>query len=221
VLLALSRKLIGADDVVVCLVGRPNVSALDTILVVQVGSEFDTFLNQDDDGQDLSADVLPEVLERVLNVAAELGSEGREGKPVGAIFVLGDSERVISLSKQLILNPFHGYPDDRRNVLDPDLKETVKELASIDGAFVIRRDGVIESCGTYLKTASQTEFELPPGLGARHQAAAAITSLTDSVAITVSESTGNVTVFRRGRIVAEIEKPRMPSRRKRDTDGDG
>ncbi|RME36449.1 MAG: hypothetical protein D6788_11575, partial [Planctomycetota bacterium] len=141
-----------------------------------------------------------------------LGSEGREGKPVGTLFVVGDAEGVRPLTRQLILNPFQGYPESQRNILDPNLTETVKELATIDGAFVIRGDGVIESAGTYLKAAGQTEFELPQGLGARHQAAAAITHLTRAIGVTVSESTGTVTVFRGGLMVAELEKPRAAVR---------
>ena len=66
----------------------------------------------------------------------------------------------------------------------------------------------METCGAYLRTASQEEFELPRGLGARHHAAAAITAVTDSIAVTVSASTGSITIFRRGRIITEIQKPR-------------
>lgn len=211
-LIALSRNLVTPNEVIVCLTGGAGSSALDTLTVLRVRDVFESLLEEEELDPDLSSDVHPEVLERVVNIAAQLGSEGREGKPVGALFVLGDSERVLSLSKQLILNPFRGYPEEKRNILDASLEETVKELSVIDGAFVIRRDGIVESAGTYLKPASQKEFDLPPGLGARHQAAAAITHLTDSIAVTVSESTGTVTIFRDGHIVAELEKPRFSAR---------
>lgn len=146
----------------------------------------------------------------MIDIAAELGSEGREGKPVGALFVVGDADRVVSLSRQLIINPFKGYHEDERNILDPRLEETIKELSTIDGAFVIDGRGVIVTCGAYLKTSLQdeAEYSLPQGLGARHHAAAGISAVTQSLAITVSESTGTVTVFRNGRIMTEIEKPR-------------
>jgi DNA integrity scanning protein DisA with diadenylate cyclase activity len=124
------------------------------------------------------------------------------------MFIVGDTDRVIPLTRQLVLNPFKGYPANERSVLDYSLEETVKELATLDGAFILRGDGVMETCGAYIRTASQEEFELPRGLGARHHAAAAITAVTDAIAVTVSESTGSVTIFRGGRIVTEIEKPR-------------
>jgi DNA integrity scanning protein DisA with diadenylate cyclase activity len=152
--------------------------------------------------------VRPDVLERVLNIAAELGYEGREGKMVGGLFVVGDSQNVLALSRQLILNPFKGYSEEARNILAPELKETVKELSSIDGAFIIRGDGVIEAAGTYLTASTRDIHDLPAGLGARHQAAAGITAVTNAVAIAVSQSTGHVTVFRRGHIIADLEKPR-------------
>lgn len=112
------------------------------------------------------------------------------------------------MARQLVINPFKGYAEDERSILNDSLIETVKEFSSIDGAFVIRGNGIIETCGALLKTASQEEFELPRGLGARHHAAAGIISLADCIAVSVSESTGTVTVFRGGQIITEIEKQR-------------
>lgn len=214
VLLAVYRGLIRKDDTIVFLSGVADSGVLDTLSILQVGREFELFLVPEN-VESLSPQVRPEVLEQVLDIATDLGREGREGKPIGALFVVGDTDRVLSLSRQLILNPFHGYPPERRNVLDPSLKETVKELAAIDGAFLIREDGVIETAGTYLKVTSQSGVELPPGLGARHLAAAAITDVSDAVAIVVSESTGTVTVFRQGKMVIELEQRRsqLPRRR--------
>ena len=211
VFLALSQGLVEGGDRVVCLAGARETGSLDTVLVMEIGREFDVFgrsgdsLSSSSEGEVVS-DVSPEVLARVVEIAADLGSEGREGKAVGALFVVGDSERVVPLTRQRILNPFHGYPEDKRNVLDVQLEETIKELATVDGAFVIRGDGVVLSSGTYLKTTSVPEESLPRGLGARHQAAAAITFVTHCFAVTVSQSTGTVTVFRKGRIVTEIER---------------
>jgi diadenylate cyclase len=121
--------------------------------------------------------------------------------------VLGDHERVLVLSTQMVINPFGGVSEEERNILDPLLKETIREFATIDGAFVIRDDGVILSAGRHLK-ASAEEAGLPRGLGARHRAAAGITGLTNAVAITVSESNGDVRVFNGGKIFMEIEKRR-------------
>ena len=206
--LALSRGLIEQDDVIVSLSGISQSGVLDTLVILEVGAEYEMLTHPTESGV-TPAHIQPEVLERAIDLASQMGSEGREGIPVGAIFVIGDSERVISLSRQLILNPFHGYPEEQRNLLDPTLEETIKELSSLDGAFVVRGDGIVETCGAYLKTASQDEVDLPRGLGARHHAAAAITAVTDAMAVTVSQSTGTVSIFRSGHIVTEIEKPRL------------
>lgn len=208
VFLAHSRGILTSGEVIVCLTGTSGGGTLDTLIVTQIGHEFE-LLSLVQDSDPLPPDVKPEVIERVVAIATELGIEGREGKPVGTMFVIGDSETVLTVSRQLILNPFRGYPEQERNILDPLLEETVKELSSLDGAFVIRGDGIIESCGTYLMAASQPSMKLPGGLGARHQAGAAITGITQSLCITVSESTGTVTIFRHGKIVTEIEKPRQ------------
>jgi DNA integrity scanning protein DisA with diadenylate cyclase activity len=83
--------------------------------------------------------------------------------------------------------------------------DTVKEMAKLDGAFIIKGNGVITSGGTTLRPALAGE-EMPQGLGARHSAAAAITASTKSVSISLSESTGTVRVWRRGTMITEIEK---------------
>ncbi len=207
VFLALSRGLIRQGDRVVFLSGLAAAKTLDTVIVTEVGQEYQIYATGEEN-RDVAFKVLPEVIERVVDIASELGSEGREGRAVGALFVIGDTDHVLPLTRQLVLNPFRGYPPDERNILDYSLEETVKELATLDGAFLIRGDGVMETCGTYLRTAGQEELELPRGLGARHHAAAAITAVTDSIAVTVSESTGSITLFRRGRIITEIQKPR-------------
>jgi DNA integrity scanning protein DisA with diadenylate cyclase activity len=207
VFLALSRGLIKHGDRVVFLSGLATAKTLDTIIVTEVGREYEIFA-AGDDLTTASSKVLPEVIERVVDIASELGSEGREGRAVGAMFVIGDTDRVLPLTRQLVLNPFKGYPPEERNILDYSLEETVKELATLDGAFILHGDGIMETCGAYIRTTSQPEYELPRGLGARHHAAAAITAVTDSIAVTVSESTGSITIFRAGRIITEIQKPR-------------
>jgi DNA integrity scanning protein DisA with diadenylate cyclase activity len=121
------------------------------------------------------------------------------------MFVVGDARNVLRNSQQLVLNPFHGYSKQLRNVLDPSLSETMKEYALIDGAFIIQGDGTVLSAGTYLMPKSAPQ-NLPHGLGARHQTAAAISNHTLAMAITISQSTGTVTVFRNGTAVFTLER---------------
>jgi DNA integrity scanning protein DisA with diadenylate cyclase activity len=206
IFIALSREIIHGGDIVVFLTGVDGSGSLDTISVTEVGKELEMY-SITREMETLPRGIQPGVLERVLDIAVELGAEGREGKPVGALFVLGDTKQVLPLTRQIILNPFKGYSEDERNVLDSALEETVKELAGLDGAFLVRGDGVIETSGAFLKIVGQEEYTLPPGLGARHHAASGISSVTDSIAITVSESTGMVTVFRGGKVVVNLDRP--------------
>lgn len=205
VLLGYTRGMIKQGDPLVCLSGIAGSGVLDTVVFMEVGEEFEMFAAKG--GEDLTNDVNPEVFERILDIGIKLANEGREGKAVGALFVLGDMEGVKRYSEQLILNPFKGYSEKERNVLDPGLEETIKEFSSLDGAFLIRGDGIVETAGAYLHSTMQTQ-ELPMGLGARHKSASAITAATNAVAVTISESTGTVTVFRAGKIIMEIERPR-------------
>jgi DNA integrity scanning protein DisA with diadenylate cyclase activity len=116
---------------------------------------------------------------------------------VGCLFVVGDADKVEPISKPLVLNPFYGYKEEDRNILNPFMDETVKEFSSIDGAFIIRGDGVVISAGSLIQAADY-EHVLPSGLGSRHAAAMAVSVATQCISIVVSSSTGQVTLFRRG-----------------------
>ena len=201
-MLSFSKRFLKPQDRLVFVTGLSQ-GQLDTMMIMEIGQEYELFLSIDQ--PPLTEHIRRAVFERVLSLALELAAEGREGKPVGAIFVLGNSTDVIAHSQQNIMNPFKGHPENERNILDDAMRETVKEFASIDGAFVIKGTGTIVSAGTYLLPKLVAE-ELPQGLGARHAAAAAITAATNSIAITISESTGSVRIWRKGKLITEIEK---------------
>jgi len=205
-LVAAAEGLVQAGDRLLCLTGVDRSGSMDTIMVLDVGTEIEMFAAGAADP--LPPDVSPAVFERILNVAGELGVEGREGRPVGALFVVGDCERVLAQSHQLVFNPFHGYPEEERNILDPRLEETIKEFSAIDGAFVVRGDGVVLCAARYLAPGAKLEESLPQGLGTRHEAGATITVTTDALSICVSQSTGTVSIFRRGRMILDVQKPR-------------
>ena len=206
VIMSLAANLVGSDEKIVCLSGLPKLKTLDSLVVLDISREFELLTSEDVSA--VSSGVNPEVFEGVLNLAVELASEGREGKPIGTTFVLGDQERVLPISRQLIINPFKGYPESERNILDRRLRETIKEFSMMDGAFIIRGDGVIVSAGRHLAAALDTE-KMPMGLGSRHAAAAGITEATDALAIVISESTGDVRIFKNGSIFMEIERAKV------------
>lgn len=203
VVVCLARGLLQRGDRVVCLAGVDGTGAVDGLIILDLGTEPEMFSLFDSTA--FTADVAPEVFERTLSLAAQLAAEGREGRPVGTLFVLGDSDRVLAQSRSLVLNPFHGHPEAGRNILDPALEETIKEFAALDGAFVIRGDGVVLTAASHLlPTASHVR--LPGGLGTRHAAAANITAATNAVAVCVSQSTGAVSVFHSGRLITDIHR---------------
>jgi DNA integrity scanning protein DisA with diadenylate cyclase activity len=203
VLVGLTREIITFSDRVCCVGGLAGSNQFDTVVVVDVEKEFQTLLTGHADL--LPEDVKAEVLERVIGVATELAVEGREGRPVGCLFVVGDSAKVERMTKPLVLNPFYGYKEEDRNILNPFMDETIKEFSSIDGAFIIRGDGVVEAAGALIQ-ATDSDHALPGGLGSRHAAAAAVSVAADCIALVVSSSTGQVTLFRRGVMMPLTEK---------------
>jgi PAS domain S-box-containing protein len=148
-------------------------------------------------------DVADTVFDAVFHICTEISIEGREGKAVGTTFLIGDTRQVLEKSRQIILNPFEGHRPESRVITNPDLKENIKALAQLDGAFVITGDGFVESVGRYI-TVDSSSVKLLPGMGTRHNSVAAITQVTKTIGIVVSQSGGGITVFRNGQIVKKI-----------------
>lgn len=147
-------------------------------------------------------DVSPQILHSVLELAVEIAREGREGRKIGTLFTVGDEENVLKHSRPLILDPLYGHPNEAKKLENADMRETTKELAQLDGAFVVTGEGTILSAARYLE-APTAGVSIPLGLGTRHMAAAAISRETRTVAIAVSESS-MVRVFDDGELVGEI-----------------
>lgn len=151
--------------------------------------------------RELKKELKKSVFDSVMEIARELGREGREGRKIGTAFIIGDYEKVLANSRQMILNPLEGHPIEKRNITDVGLKETIKALAQLDGAFVVDNEGYIHAAGRYLD--ADTDGVNLQGLGCRHTACAAITKISDAVAVVVSESGGIVRVFKGGNLISE------------------
>src|SRR5579859_6527516 len=92
----------------------------------------------------------PDVLESLIGLAVEIAREGREGRRIGTLFTLGDEAAVLAKSRPLILDPLAGHPESARQIQDPNLRGTIKELAQLDGAFVVSSTGTFVAACRYL-----------------------------------------------------------------------
>lgn len=143
-----------------------------------------------------------DVMLELVDLAIEIAREGREGRKIGTLFVIGDADELVRLSRCLILDPLLGHPKAQKKLNDPNLRETVKELAQLDGGFIVSADGYVLSAARYFNVAS-LDFDLLLGLGTRHIAAASISQQTEALAVVVSESS-IVRIFSHGELTAEI-----------------
>lgn len=175
---------------------------IDTVSIINLSDHLTKLTSRD--LQRLETQVPLPTLRRVVDLAVEIGREGREGKSVGTMFVVGNHRKVLELSHEQIHDPFKGYQKKDRMISNPKVRESIKELAQIDGAFVVSSDGCVMAAGRILDAPAQN-LTLSKGLGARHWAAAAISRATNAVAIAVSESTGTVRLFQNGVVVLRIE----------------
>ena len=144
----------------------------------------------------------PQTLEHTVRLAVEIAREGREGRKIGTMFIVSDANETLKQSTCLILDPLLGHPDEQKRIDDPNMQETVKELAQLDGAFLISDDGIVLSAARYINASSEG-IDLPLGLGSRHMAAASITKHTNAIAVVVSESSV-VRVLDDGEVLSKI-----------------
>ncbi len=201
---AASENFVKEGDTVLCLTGHGEAFAIDTLIRIKFGEQFEDQVVSID-AMNLGSEFNSQVVEALVQLALSIGQEGYEGRSVGTIIVVGDSTAVMEKSRPLVLNPFTGISEAERNVLDPKIRDAVKTFAVLDGAFIIREDGVVLAAGRYLQATSD-KIKVPMGLGARHAASAAITLETKAVAIAVSQTSGAARVFKDGEIVLELHQ---------------
>ncbi len=180
---------------------------VDSLSVIHIGEHLEPMTNQD--LRTLGKAVELDVLRAVVDLAKEIGREGREGQPVGTILVVGDTRKVQKVSRFLNFNPFRGYTRDERDTRDKRVREQIKEIAKLDGAILIGRDGIAEAACVYLDIPTDG-IGLSKGLGSRHLAAAGISKHTKAIAFCISQSSGTVRVFQNGEMKLHIEPLARP-----------
>lgn len=190
--------------------------AIDTVSVINLSEHLAKLTTRD--LQRLETQVPLPLLRRVVDLAIDIGREGREGKKVGTLFVVGNHRKVLEMSHESVHDPFRGYGKKERMISSSRVRESIKELAQIDGAFVISTDGCVMAAGRILDAPAE-ELTLSKGLGSRHWAAASISKAAKAIAIAVSESTGTVRIFQDGVVVLRIE-PMMQAMKWHDVDVD-
>lgn len=198
----IADELLQSGDVVLAVYSAYEKDTCDTMSVIHLAEQLAKLTSRD--LQRLETQVPLETLRLVVDLACEIGREGREGKSVGTLFVVGNHRKVMALSQEQVHDPFRGYSKAERLLRSPRVRESMKELSQIDGAFIVSADGVVQAAGRHLR-ASADDLILSKGLGSRHWAAAEISKATDAIAIAVSESTGTVRIFQGGKVVLRIE----------------
>jgi DNA integrity scanning protein DisA with diadenylate cyclase activity len=195
ILLGIDDQILDKNKIVLC-VFKINLDRFDAIFIVDTSNEIDSkmynLLKFDD--------VNTEVLSYIIDLAVELGYEGVDGKSMGATFVIGDSEKVMRLSRPISYDPFE---KSYANIMDENARSAIKALAKLDGAFVINNDGQIVAASRYLD-APTDGIDIPKGLGARHISAASMTKNTNAIAVVLSETDKKVRLFKDGKMMAEI-----------------
>ena len=180
---------------------------LDTLSVIHLGEHIERLSAQD--LRKLDTQVPLETLRAVVDLAVEIGREGREGHPVGTMFVVGDTRKVLTMARSMNFNPFRGYSPEERDIRNANVREQIKDIAQLEGAIIIRRDGVLVAACMRID-APDKGFTLSKGLGTRHAAGAAISKSTKCIAVTVSQSSGTVRVFQNGEVMLHIEPLQRP-----------
>ncbi len=202
VLEAVADDILAPGSCVVALYSGFEAETMDSVSIINLGEHLDRLTGRD--LRQLETRVPLDTLKTVVDLAIEIGREGREGKPVGTMFVVGDSRKVMAKSHPVGFDPVRGYNRKERDLDDARVREGIKEIAQMDGAIIVSSDGIVEAACRYVDSSAAT-ITLSKGLGSRHWAAAAISRATKAVAITVSESNGTVRLFQNGEVMLRIE----------------
>jgi len=136
------------------------------------------------------------ILTKLMELARHIGSRGREGHSVGALFAIGPLPALRKYSTALVLNPFKGHPTEKRDIGDYANHESMAEFAWLDGAILFNKDGIASDAGRYIQVPAGVVPK--SGEGGRHLAARAISQLAECIAICVS-SNGSITLYANGR----------------------
>lgn len=199
---AVADDILAPGSCVVALYSGFEAETLDSLSIINLGEHLDRLTGRD--LRQLETRVPLDTLKLVVDLAVEIGHEGREGKPVGTMFVVGDTRKVLARSRPVGFDPVRGYSRKDRNLGDPRVREGIKEIAQMDGAIIVSADGTVEAACRYIDAPAHA-LTLSKGLGTRHWAAAAISRATKAVAVTVSQSNGTVRIFQNGDVVLRIE----------------
>jgi diadenylate cyclase len=197
-----------ADDLldpaacVVALYSGFEAGVIDSLSVIRLDEHLGRLTAHD--LRQLETRVPLDTLKTSVDLAVAIGREGREGKPVGALFVVGDHRAVLKHCHPLGFDPVKGYGTHERQLGDSRVREAIKEIAQLDGAFVVASDGTVVAACQHI-SAPAADITLSKGLGARHWAAASISRATQAVAISVSQSNGTVRLFQNGEVMLRIE----------------
>ncbi len=175
---------------------------VDSLSVIHLGEHLERLDSRD--LRRLETHVPLDTLKAVVGLALAIGREGREGHPVGTMFIVGDTRKVLSMCRPMNFNPFRGYSQAERNIKNRAVREQIKDIAQLEGAIIIRRDGVAVA-GCMRIEAPSADVKVSMGLGTRHAAAAAVSACTKCVAVAVSQSSGSVRVYQNGEMVLHIE----------------
>jgi len=202
ILESVAREYILPGTKVVTLYSDFDPTQFDSISIINLGEHLDRLSGKD--LRLLQTKVPLKTLKLVVDLALEIGREGREGNAVGTLFVVGDVRNVLAQSKPAGFDPVRGYLRKERYLGDPKVREGIKEVAQLDGAFVIAPDGTVEAACRYIDT-STANITVSKGFGARHWAAAAISRETSAIAVAVSQSGGTVRIFHNGEVFLRIE----------------
>ncbi|MDO5113292.1 MAG: DNA integrity scanning protein DisA nucleotide-binding domain protein, partial [Planctomycetia bacterium] len=199
---AITDDYIKPGSQIVALYGGFESDSIDTVSLISLKEHLNRLTSTD--LRSLNTTVPLETLKTIVNLAVEIGLSGREGKPVGTLFVVGDKQKVLAESRPAGFDPVRGYSRSERNIMDPRVREGIKEIAQLDGAIIISADGTVEASCRIIDSPADN-ITLSKGLGSRHWAAAAITRSTKAVAIAVSETNGTVRIFQNGEVMLRIE----------------
>src|SRR4029077_1939172 len=138
---AVARDLLPPGASVVAVYSGFEPTVIDSLSIIRLGEHLGQLTVRD--LRQLKTRIPLDTLKTAVDLAVDIGREGREGKPVGTIFVVGDHRKVLGLCRPMGFDPLKGYSRAERHLADSKVREGIKEIAQLDGAFIVSSDGTV------------------------------------------------------------------------------
>lgn len=145
---------------------------------------------------DVASGLEPHALSSALDAARSLLAAMPPGATGGPVLSIGDSDTVLRLTRQVLIDAVKGYPEEECRLAAAAMGPILRDRSLSRGLFVVRGDGTLVSTGRELHPIAGL---VPPFDALDPESIArALTRASRAAAVAASRARGRVALFAKG-----------------------